>query len=69
MKNCNRVEPIECVLESLEHGEMLTKFVATDKGKHDGDFTVTIHGFVTESGECLVIHTQVIAPKNGGKDE
>lgn len=43
------------VFESMIHGQRLTKFVAVDRGLVDGDFTIEIHGFVTESAILFIV--------------
>lgn len=40
--------------EEIESGTKLTKFIAIDEAKQDGDRTVTLHGFYTDSGEVLI---------------
>lgn len=40
--------------DEIESGTKLTKFIAVDEAKRDGDRTVTLHGFYTDSGEVLI---------------
>lgn len=54
------------ILESLEHGETLVKFIATDPGTEDGDFSVEIHGLVKEDG-TLIICSEKVTPQKGKK--
>lgn len=53
------IKTIDDVLESMEHGQTLTKFVAVDKGSEDGDFTVEIHGLVSEDGTLTIVSEKV----------
>lgn len=56
MRQAYWIKSVNEVFESLNHGETLTKFIACDKGDNAGDFTVTIHGFVTSRGQLIVTH-------------
>ena len=50
------IRSIDDVLESLNHGEKLTKFIA--KSEHsdaDGLPSVEIHGFLTDDGEFIIV--------------
>lgn len=53
------IKRVEDAFESLQHGETLTKFIAWDKGRDGGDFTVEIHGFVDEQGQLIITHEKV----------
>lgn len=46
------IKCIDDVLESLPHGQKLTKFIAKDEGQ---DFSVEIHGFITEDGNFIIV--------------
>lgn len=47
----------------IARGEKLTKFIATDDATKDGDYSVELHGFWTESGELII--TDAILKKKG----
>lgn len=59
MRQNHYVKTVDDVFESMSHGEVLTKFVAKDESKEPGDFSVEIHGFVTEQGELIVVSERV----------
>lgn len=51
------LKSIDNILDSLEHGETLQKFIAVDKGS--GDFNVEIHGLVTEEGKMIIYSEKI----------
>lgn len=53
--------------EKIDSGEILTKFVAVDKGTED--FTAEVHGFFDQSGVFYITNTIVKArePEQEGK--
>lgn len=64
-KKRHQVKDIDEVLESLSHGETLTKVIAVDSAT---TFTAEIHALVKENGTLIVI-SEKITPKQSHKDK
>lgn len=62
MKNKFFIPDTTEAFQDLSHGEIITKFIAKDEGKIEGDISVELHGFVTDSGDFIITSQRVCEP-------